>query len=451
MTVRVNGRSERRISTLDRMTGGTAGLLRRIIALAALAVFVLFPLRFGVSSFAGSVQRVLAGPAGVGGEYGELLTMLDQEIPPHSVIVSDPRTSYFVSAYTDHYIVVTLDQHCSPADKAAIERMRAVRDLFSPAVPLANAMNWLRDEGAGFILVNTRLFESPDFFGTVAPDALALTTAKFRSCPGVLREVPAPDGFLVFEVLEPDSGAVGGTACTERFARPLPCRKGLDVVERLLPGESRELPEMVTQAPVRAEEPAVDDREGIGRLHGMPRDTAFDTGVDLAGMHLTQSVYAAGDTITGWLCWRVARDVPYGLPLEWTIRLDTDYPRGALFRPWYSKLYRRGIERRNHTRYRLTRTYRLKSGFTHPDQWDVGRTVRQDFSLVVPREMASGGYRVKIAVRRAAYLPNRTMRDYFTNDDSLDGVVAADITIILPHARTPSAARVGRQQDGRDR
>lgn len=397
----------RDVSRRDRAAILATSLVRRIVAVAAIAVFILFPLRFALRSFAGSARQILAGAETSDGRYGTLRELLARKIPPHSVIVSDPRTSYVVSAYTDHFVVVTLGQHCSPADTAALTRSREIRDLMSPAVPLSDSVEWLRTVQADFILVDTRLQAGADFFGAVMPEALPRTAQKFRSCPAVLRPVAESDGFCLFELEEPISSDQSGAACTERLAGTLPCR--------------------YTGAP-----PA-----GIGE------DRGAGAGIVVEHVYLHRKVYAAGDTINGSLCWRVAGRVAFGLPFEWTIRLDTDFPRGPFFREWYGKLYRRRIERQGGILYRLTRTFRVESGVTHPDMWGVGDAVRQDFSIILPREMAPGPYRVKVAFGRAAYLPNRTIRDYFTNDDSLDGTVAAEITVVMPHALTPSPAGMG--------
>jgi hypothetical protein len=91
----------------------------------------------------------------------------------------------------------------------------------------------------------------------------------------------------------------------------------------------------------------------------------------------------------------------------------------------------------------------MMSGVTYPEQWEIGTLVRQDFTLPLPIPMATGVYRVKIAVKRAAYIPNRTIRDYFINEDSLDGTPVAEIRIVAPHARTP-VARDRRGGDGSD-
>ncbi len=403
--VLARGRRGKNESRSDRTVAAIIGVLRRAVALAAIAVFVWFPLRFGVRSFAGAVHGMFGGAPAIGEDSKALLALLDRETDPHSVIVADPETSYFISAYTDHFVTVILGQHCSPADTAALDRIRAVRDLFSPAVPMSAGVDWLHDVEADYVVLNTRLRDRADFFNTVMPEGLSMTDEKFRYCPDVLRRIASADGFILFEVVAADSTA-GGATCTEPLAHPLPCRRTVDA----------------------------------GGVPDMRCGGNADIGISLDSFHIPRSVYAAGDTITGSLCWHVGGTIRFGLPVEWTIRLDTEFPTGPFFRPWYSKLYRRRIERRGGVLYRLTRTYRVVSGIAQPDQWGAGDAVRQDFSLVIPREMAPGGYEIKVAVHRAAYLPNRTIRDYFINDDSLDGETVAGITIVVPHAQTPSAA-----------
>lgn len=406
--VGVRVRRGRHESRSDRTAAAVIGVLRRAVALAAVAVFVWFPLRFGVRSFAGTVHEMFGGAPAAGEDCETLLALLDRETDPYSVIVADPETSYFISAYTDHFVTVILDQHCSPADTAALDRIRAVRDLFSPAVPMSAGVGWLHDVEADYVVLNMRLRDGADFFDTAIPEALSMTGEKFRSCPEVLRRIASADGFILFEIVDTDSTG-GGAACTEPLAHPLPCRRTVDA----------------------------------GGAPDVSCGGDADIGISLDNFHIPRSVYAAGDTITGSVCWRVAGTIEFGLPVEWTIRLDTEFPTGPFFRPWYGKLYRRRIERQGGVLYRLTRTYRVVSGIAQPDQWGTGAAVRQEFSLVIPRGMAPGDYEVKVSVRRAAYIPNRTIHDYFVNEDSLDGETVAGITIVVPHAQTPSAAPGG--------
>ncbi|MCK4236537.1 MAG: hypothetical protein KAX38_05425, partial [Candidatus Krumholzibacteria bacterium] len=152
-------------------------------------------------------------------------------------------------------------------------------------------------------------------------------------------------------------------------------------------------------------------------------------GIVLESITLENDRLDAGDTLRGSFCWKAPDEIPFGLPIEWTMRLDTEYPKGLFFRSWYSKQYRRAVERRKSRSYRLTRTGRLMSGFTFPDQWGAGEKVRQVFSIALPRSLEPGIYDMRIKVKRAPYLSNRTIPDYFLNEDSMQGDLVARIRV----------------------
>jgi hypothetical protein len=173
------------------------------------------------------------------------------------------------------------------------------------------------------------------------------------------------------------------------------------------------------------------DGEGAGRARAGDEDwqklvvgTGMDAGSGFVLESLTVENYMVGpgDTLRGHFCWRASGDVPFGLPIEVAIRIDTAFPKGKLYREWYGKQYRRIIERRSGCFWRLTWETRLMSGCAYPDMWEAGGAVRQDFSLPLSRALASGAYELRVRVRRVPYLANRYVRDYLSNDDSLQGV-----------------------------
>jgi hypothetical protein len=380
-----------------------SGLARRAGALVGLAIFLYYPALASTHQLASGVERIVKRGGGLPSSYRILMETLERTIPDHSVIVSDPLTSYVVSAYTDHFVVVTLDQHGSPTDRAALDRLRAVRDVMSPAVPLAESFPWLGRSKADYVLLNTNLPAGADFFGTVLTEGLPLSVEKFRSCPRALRETLDQDGFILFAVRR-DSLAARSDSCCAALAGPLPCAGG---------------------------------KRGTG---GAPE---AGCGIALEAVSLGTEALAPGDTLRGSFCWRASDTVSFGLPLELTIRIDTDFPRGRWYREWYGKQYRRTAERRRGVFFRYTWNERLRSGFSCPDRWGAGEPVRQEFSLVLSRWMAPGRYDIRVKIRRVPYLPNRRLADYLSNDDSMQGIPAGTIAVgsLSSDQSAPSAGR----------
>ena len=366
-----------------------ASLPGRILALAALVLFAAFPARIAVRE----ARAVLAGERGKAAAEeldATFVRALEERLPARATIVSDPRTSYFVSAYTDHFVAVTLDQHGSPADTLALERLRSVRDLLSPAVPAAASVGWLAASGADYVVVNEGLGEGDDFFGTMPPGGGRQTIAKLDGCPSLFEPVGRLAGFSIYRVRREGDAAAAG-ACAEPLERPRLC-----AADSIGAGASAEALVVATASDAGA-------------------------GIALAGLVLDRYTLRTIDTLTGHFCWKAARPVSYGLPFEIVVRLDTAFPKGRFYRDWYGKQYRRVVERRERRWYRFTWTARLRSGSAQPDLWRPGETRRQDFAIPLPSALAPGAYEMRVLARRAPYLPVRTPADYLSNEDSQSG------------------------------
>jgi hypothetical protein len=376
-------------------SGSTArSIVTRVAAAVVLALFLYYPFRGATRQLSGSAHAMVFRERETTTRYERLCAALGERIPSHSVVAADPLTSYLLSAYTDYFVVVTLDQHGSPADTSALDRLRNVRDLLSPAVPLSANCAWLARSGADYVLLDTRMSDYPDFFGSVVPGSTSLTCDKFAACGDVMSERLDVEGFRLFEVHRESLSGVLDRACSVPRAAALVCdREG---------GEERRI---------------VDSELDVG------------CGIVLSCLMLDAFVLNPGDTLRGQFCWRTSQPLSFGLPLEVIVRIDSEYPRGAWYRPSYGKQYRRVVERRNNHLYRYTWSERLMSGFTYPDQWEPIQIVRQDFSLPISPWMAPGTYELRIKVLRRPYLMNRVVADYLRNDDSQQGIVVAEVTV----------------------
>ena len=117
---------------------------------------------------------------------------------------------------------------------------------------------------------------------------------------------------------------------------------------------------------------------------------------------------------------------------EFTVRFDTDFTQGSFYRPWFSKQYRRILERRNWTIYRLTASERVRGGYARPEMWPAAERIRQDCILVFPEWMAPGRYLVRLKARRIPYIPNSKKSDNLRNDHSHSGTEVNSIEITAP-------------------
>jgi hypothetical protein len=366
------------------------GAIHRVVAGGVLAVFIAYPLRMACPRVAESIRALVEKPSSLQPPYASLLVALGGTVPDRSVIASDPVTSYILSAYTDYYVTVILDQHCSPADTSAIERLREARNLMSPVIPLSASRAWLDRNGADYVLINDHVPERADFFNSFLPAEASRTREKFLECPSLLASVLDLDGFHLFRVRRDSSQPPAEEACSIARTGAVPCAPS---------GES----------------------SGAGRDGG---DGGTDVGAGISLVNLTVDNYllGAGDTLAGHFCWKAVRNEGFGLPLDVIIRIDAPFPKGALYREWYGKQYRRIMERKGEGYYRLTWRTRLMSGPAYPDMWEAGRSMMQRFALPLPASIVPGPYEVRVKVIRAPYLENRRVADYLSNDDSLQGV-----------------------------
>ncbi|MCX5752698.1 MAG: hypothetical protein NTW97_03515, partial [Candidatus Krumholzibacteria bacterium] len=386
----ITGAAAQRESGRPRPLLSARGAVIRIAAAGLLGLFIAYPLRMASTRVAESVRVLIEKPSPIPPPYAALFAALGEKVPDHSVIASDPVTSYVLSAYTDYFVTVILDQHCSPADTSAIERLREARNLLSPAIPLSASRAWLDRMGADYVLINANVPERADFFNSFLPGEAPETREKFLTCPSFAASAFEREGFSLFGLRRDSSGSPAVKACSIARMTAVPC-------------------------------PATEDASGNGAIDAA-EGTGVGEGISLVNLTVDNYMLRSGDTLEGHACWKALRNASFGLPFDVIIRIDAAFPKGALYRDWYGKQYRRIIERRGGAYYRFTWRIRLMSGPAYPDMWETGRSVRQDFALPLPASIVPGPYEVRVKVIRAPYLENRSVADYLSNNDSFQGV-----------------------------
>jgi len=355
------------------------------LAAAGALIIMLAALRPSAARFEGELLRFAARSTPHASEGHRIAEALER-LPRHSVIASDPATSYLVSAFTDHFVVVTIDQHGAPSDMTALDRMARTRDLLDPGLPIEASAGWLSSEGVDFVLFDRSGYGYDDFFGVTALLEPEAVLAKLRSRPEYLTEQWGTGGMHLFAVNDA-SGVTPGAVAGQR--PPGPLREGALVTD--IPGS-----------------------------------------IDLAGFEAGPDTVAAGDSVMVSFLWVLDDPIRFGLPFYWTLRFDTQFPRGAMYREWYGKQYRRFVERRRGEFYRYTAAGRIAAGTALPHTWPAGEPKAQTVSFALPRAVAPGNYTISLSVERRPYIPNRTPADYLRNEDSLQGRQVATIVVVPP-------------------
>ncbi len=366
-----------------KMEGDGGGWKRRIaVRSAGILLFVLFAAFFLRPSAEALPQRLSSmlkrADSRPGWSEAGLSDFLSV-IPSGSVVASDPVSSYMISAFTDNYVTVILDQHCSPADTSALERVMRSRDMYSPALSDSIVMDRLLASGAGYLFIDCGPPAMEDFFGVNSQVAGTVSALRFGSF-NCLREIASRGTMRLFAVM-PESAGLSG------------------------------------RSPAEADTCSEDEGALIGDE------------IVLEGLTVDDTACAPGDTVVITMCWRGGEKIDFGLPFYWTVRFDTDFRKGPFYREWYGKLYRRTVERRRGELYRYTVSGRISAGGRQPDMWKPGRKVSQEVRISIPYGMSEGDYAVRVSVERRAILPDRWLKDYFLNEDSYAGFIAGTLTI----------------------
>ena len=335
-------------------------------------------------------QALRAREASRGAEpYADVLAWLKTAYPGPRVILSDPATSYTIPAYTGHYVVTLLDQHSSPNDPRALDRILASRDVLSPFVGPRRTLELLRAWGADAIVVNQRSDDPVVFdYWSVSPALYAATRAKFAAHPRWYRPVLELERATVYE-LTPAAKAGPLPAADE------PPRRGGPSADTL---------------------PAAKGGGADGRIvfHGAATDRA---------------AYAPGDTVRVVSRWSAGSEpIPAG---SWTIfvRLDAHGYEGPLYSPAWQKPYRKAMERLRGRKWRVRESHRVLNGVWSPDQWRPGEVVVDSTMIVLPADVAPGRWGLTVRMTRLPHYPNTNLKDYLSDDDLFGGPVVATVDI----------------------
>ncbi len=364
-----------------------AGVLKRIAALTVLGLFIFFPVRYTAASLFKETDGIIKGKQYQCERYQRFFKIMNRLVPPHSVILSDPVTSYIISGLTDHFVYVVSAQHEPPSDLMALERNRRVRDILCTLLPVDGNIDWLEKEGIDYIVVDKKGAEISDFYRINGCEYIGQSIGKLQESL-YFKQILEYSDFILFELSYDTDKAQQVSSFATLY----------DNNRKVLPENS---------IPVE-----------VG------------SGVVLEAFTINKNVISAGDTVSGSFWWSLKKNFEFGVPLMWTVRFDTDYPKGALYRPWYSKQYRRRVERSKGVFYRFTVSSCLKGEGSYPDIWKVGEIVKQDFSFILPEEMQAGNYRIRVRTWNGSYLPNRNLSDYLLNNDSIQGEFIRDIFIV---------------------
>jgi hypothetical protein len=345
--------------------------------------------------------RVLLHPAGFAQEerahsprlWFDALAWMDRHLPPGTVVLTDPATSYSIPMMTRHYVVSLVDQHSSPNDSRALDRLLDARDALDPHGSWARTLQVLRDYRVDAIALNGR-FIRPLWLDYWAPypGFLERVRARFDRYPERFPVLYDSAGFVVYGVRQ-----------------PLPDS---------LPETAGEPPWLVARLPATAL--AVSDTVQAG---------ARLVAVDFEHPAGPVPALAPGDTLWASAYWRPERREARGSYMVFVRfdRADFGPPRWLA---WAAKPYRKLVEARRGERYRFRQDHLPGEGQFNVDRWPAGRLVRDPFAVTVPPDIAPGLYRMRLRMSVSGHYPNYRLSDYLSDEDYYSGVEVARVRIV---------------------
>ncbi|NNF08377.1 MAG: hypothetical protein HKN21_16570 [Candidatus Eisenbacteria bacterium] len=326
---------------------------------------------------------LLRTPGSSGGsalQWQSALENITSELPPRSVIASDPVTSYLLPAFTTHRVICTYDQHSPPNDARGLERLLQSRDLLSPAMTDSVAWQIAKREKAAYVLINETLpVPLSTSVWTFSRKAQTQRAAQFENSP-YFDVVAKENGMTLFMTRrEPSPGQ-----------RMTASQSGLPVA----PNTSLYL-----------------ESDGLGLLDGSATaDTVRAGGILEVHAQLV----------------RTAPDLdPRGLVVSVRANeLDTKKPSGG-------KIGRKVWERRNNFLVRFRGDDTPGVGIQPPDHWELERAMPHRALIPVPKTTKPGRYEIAVAINRIPQMPNYRLQDYLSEDDLYQGVVV-DTVLVVP-------------------
>ena len=307
-------------------------------------------------------------------------------LPTGAVILSDPATSYALSALTSQRFVAVYGQHANPRDPFALERLKAVRDVLSPYAMPSEAVQACRRFGVNYVVVN----------GNPPPGASRFLTLWSRAQYTVTRA-----RMLAMEQSFAFVDSAGG-ASIYRFEPAAPVNWSWTAQDQPVQVASLAL------APCAVDSPSHDFR--------------------VTGISVTPDTALPGDTVQVTLGYRHDAPSPFALPVLMHVRFDHETLAHEHEVPG-EKIWRRMRDGRAGLRSRLRADFVPGHSVYEPDLWPVGIDLCETFPVVIPGNARLGHYQVRLALADDSLVPNFHLRDLLYNRDHYSGEACTSFSV----------------------
>jgi hypothetical protein len=309
------------------------------------------------------------------------------QLPEDAVVLADPVTSYSIPMMTGRYVVTLVDQHSSPNDAQALDRLLDSRDALDAYSSWDRVREVVDRYGVDAIALNDRFEDPPrlDYWGP-QPAWFATARARFDRVPAAFENVFDTGDFVIYRVRR---GAL------DSLRMPPPPRPGVE------PWRASVFPAGWQSEP------------------GMP---------ELHGVRFADAPLAPGDTLSAVAFWRAAEPLPPG-SYSVAVRLDRPLPVGLQPPRFVGKPWRKLLEKARGERYRVRSNHLPTGGAYGVDRWRGTEVVRDSFQMVIPMDTAPGDYVLQVRMSRQPHYPNHHLSDYFFDEDLFSGVPSGTVRI----------------------
>ncbi len=313
---------------------------------------------------------------------------LDTEIDGRRVFLSDPVTAYAIPAFTRHFVTAIPVAHSAPADSFPVERVRDAVDALNPDIGLAETVHILKKYHVDFVVVNTGFEKKLSAFEyEIRPEIQERTLAKISSNPIFFEKVFSEGELHVFRV------------------------KNLDLA-------------------LQAEQEETEFSDGVEQPGAEESIFEFSNLVSLESVEMVPTAVRRGDSLRINSRWRCIAPLPRGDVHRLFVRLETEFPKGALYWKGIEKPYRKLLERRTGRKFRFRHDVDPHSFVRPLHLWRKGEIVRESFIVVLPEDLASGKYRVEMSLKRISGGIKFRLSDYLVDRDFYSGVEVGTIEVL---------------------
>lgn len=313
-------------------------------------------------------------------------------LPAGATVLSDPETSYLLSAYSAHRFVALYEQHANPRDRFDLERLQAVRDVIVPMVDSRSVVAWCERYEVDFVVLSARaLSRAPGFMTNWDPSLYAPAVARLRELAPAFQEVVANGEFAVFRFRP---GAASDALANANLASVV--------------AESAHVAACTVVAPERA--------------------------FEITGVSVTPTPAAPGDSATITFGYRRDASTPFGLPFLIHVRFDHESLIASKSYPG-DKYVRRFEDRRRGAATRLRADVHPGRGWYEPDVWPIGTPLCERVGFVIPANAAPGRYRIEVGIVQDSMLPNFHLRDLLFNRDHYSGTACGKFDVLPTRER----------------